>query len=394
MITILKGELYKFIRNRKNILIFALTLIFLAGFVVYTTYREKQFISQRLENLTNEQGIAVSAVKIRTLRYKLEPSPELKAEIDFWKKEESLTTSLKSHYKFYEKGMVPKIMNWEIERSANRITGYQKGYLESYPYSVEERIMQMQRTLDTNRYFVEQELVPYETPYTMNGINFLYLLMQDFFPLVFLFIIFLYAIDIYIADLECGSYKLLYSLPYRRGEIFFAKQLTVLMGSMLGTLFAIAIFFAGISLKSGVGDVNYPVTIFLNSLVDGTGWHTVNETVMISRILQSNILMFLTLLIFMNVFMMWVSIIADSSSLIIGLTIGFFLVAYSAVSFNGVEILRDYLILTFYPIVNQTVEIGIKAIMNRMLYVWAMIGFGLMHGYWLLTRKNFLGGKE
>ncbi len=391
---LLRGEFYKFSRSKKNMLVFLLTLVFLGGFTLFTIYREQQYIEQRYEELKIDRQIAESQLKLHYFRSKEENSQEILGEVAFWTKEESLTSSLAAHYRFHEDDMITKIMRWEIDRSQNLIIGYQKGYIESYPFSVEERITQMQHTIDTNKYFLDQDKTPMRTPYSLSGLNFLYLLLQDIFPLIFLFIVFLYSIDIYTTDLENGSYKFVYSLPYHRGEIFTAKLLMILLGSTLGIILAIVIFLVGISMKCGLGDMQYPIIVFLKKVQEGSNWYVMNTQMNMMKILGYNVAMFLSLLVFINMFILWVSVITDSASLVVSVIIGIFLLSYSIVSFNGFPVIRDWMIITFYPIVNQTVELGIQAVTNKVIYVWSITSLLLGHGFWHITQKNFVGGKE
>ena len=375
-------------------LVFLLTLVFLGGFTVFTIYREQQYIEQRYEELKIDRQIAESQLKLHYFRSKEKNSQEILDEVAFWTKEESLTSSLASHYRFHEDDMINKIMRWEIDRSENLVIGFQKGYIESYPFSVEERITQMQHMIDTNKYFLDQDKTPMRTPYSLSGLNFLYLLLQDLFPLVFLFIVFLYAIDIYTTDLENGSYKVVYSLPYHRGKIFTAKLLIILLGSTLGIILAISIYFVGVSMVWGFGDMQYPVIVFLKKIQEGSNWYVMNTQMNMIKLLGYNVAMFLSLLVFINMLILWISVITDSTSLVVSIIIGVFLLSYSIVSFNAFPVIQDWMIITFYPIVNQAVELGIQAITNKVIFVWSIICLLLGHGFWHISRKNFVGGKE
>lgn len=76
----------------------------------------------------------------------------------------------------------------------------------------------MEKQLLLNNYILDNEIQPILNPYDMTGANALKLFLSGNNLIIFMFLIALLAIDIYLSEVEEGSYKLSFTQPFKRRQ--------------------------------------------------------------------------------------------------------------------------------------------------------------------------------
>lgn len=393
MISLIRGEIFKFVKNQKNFYVMLLLVIFLFCFYGYNVSLANNYRFNRSQTLSTDISIASGMLQSIELSIDGEIPSHLRDEVDFWTKEAALATGLRARYNFYQEESWKDILNFEIQRVNNLIVGYRQGYKIDVKKTAEEIITDLQRDIDLYEYFLNHDVKPYETPYEQNGLNYMYLLLQGFIPLVFLFFVFMLSGDIYASELENGSYKFQYTLSYGRTRIFFSKAIQATFSSIFSIMIIIATFIVIISFINGWGDVNYPV-IVSSGILNIDNNLPINEMIPLWKFVSTCLILLTAVMVFLNILVIFVSLLTDSLSLTFSIIIGLILMTYIFDALLQINFIKTYWVLSYYSVASLLRENGINLINQRVILTCLGSLVLLCISYMLMRKKNFVGGKD
>src|SRR5699024_10983148 len=113
-------------------------------------------------------------------------------------------------------------------------------------------------------YLQENEVKYNINPYTNTGEFSVSVLFKNNI-IIFIFVIFTFiSMDLFLSEVEEGSYKLTYTQPYERRKSFFSKIIAQISFILLILLILLSGNFLINAVINGVGDFRYPIAIGAN----------------------------------------------------------------------------------------------------------------------------------
>lgn len=272
MLNLIKIEYFKIFKHKKNTALI-ISCIFFFLFIGFSNQQKDQnYVNKKTSYLKNEVREASSILDslehiLKQSGMKSAERKNLKKQYDFWDKETEYSQLLLSFYTVKGNSYASDkiITDYTIKRNLNFIEGLEQGYTGMvFQYSnkdeeikeLKNEILIMQSLLQTNKEKLDADpdiSFLYSSPYEMNGWNYLTILFDNGMLIYLIFIILLIMIDLYAAEMECGSYKMYMTCPYSRKKIIFAKMIT---GSSLSIFIIMICMMTGFSIFSIQTDVS------------------------------------------------------------------------------------------------------------------------------------------
>ncbi|MBU5425832.1 ABC transporter permease [Tissierella pigra] len=357
MIKLIKSEWSKFVESRKNRIVLLLLIGYLIGLVFYYVKLDREFFSIMEQNMriqsfeANQKSNIISILEEHVEDYEKNPN-----EVAFLAIEGRTSTLLEDYYK------APKVNDWrhnlELENSKfkNLIFGEKNEFIQEtilkarnqHPTKLKQQIMM-------NEFLLENSMEPYLSPYKLNGVQFLTFLLKRHNPMILIIFSIILSIDVFMGEIEEGSYKLYFTQPYSRKKIYWSKLLSILLFLIVIMVSLILIFFIIISMIYGIGKGDFPqvigstkILISLTSNVDNLGNFQVIST---SGYLILGYVLLLFSVIMSILLTVAFSILINSISRTLGLITGLIMLNYVFESFlDNKSMLRFWLPLSYLNI--------------------------------------------
>lgn len=263
MFKIMKLEWVKFVESRKNRLIFILMFLFLLGSVFYNQIEYDRYFETQVKTMVEQRNKANASLRIiqmfieRVKEYKENPN-----EVLFLENEEKSSLLLEYAYKDFKVEDSMNILELKNRKYENIIFGEENGFVKAKILKARGQTpIILKRYITQNDYIIDNEIKPIINPYDLNGVNFLYLLLKGYTPIILVIFTVLLSMDIFSSEMEEGSYKVYYTQPFSRRSIYWAKILSGSLFSLGALAILISLFFAVISLTKGLGEYYYPEAI-------------------------------------------------------------------------------------------------------------------------------------
>lgn len=399
MYKIIKNEFYKFLKNRKNLIIIALVFVYLLGINIFNGYKSKGYMMETSMLYVNKryQAEAILGQDILTLEKEenltVEEREELIKKTEFYKVEKNKLLSIEHNYRENNEEKYKHILIAEIERYNNIIRNIEEGVIpKEFLLDKGLTIEDMKKALILNQYILDNEIQPILNPYTMTGANALKMFLEGNNLLVLMLLIALLSIDIYLAEVEEGSYKLSYSQPFGRKELYLGKMFTVGIISLLLILAGFLLNFIILWLIYGLGNINYPFIASSNLWFSSTIEYRI---IPLWKYAVMGFGLLIPVLLFTISMVMSISIFLDSSTKTLGISI--MLLALAFIFNNFVP--KDSIVNLIYPycylFIDNVIEVNtntnylfgilLNSILTILLFLTSYIAF---------IRKDFLGARE
>lgn len=154
-----------------------------------------------------------------------------------------------------------KIYFYAKERATSFLKLMEKGFYhdELADYGVDKK--GLQRDEHYWNYFLTHDLKPYESPYEPNLMNFLLQIFQKDTMFLLMVVVSLLMIDQICHDYDCGTYKVIYSLPISRSKLVAGKIISAMLVVLTAFLCALALFSIVPLAVYGVGSTIYPYIV-------------------------------------------------------------------------------------------------------------------------------------
>lgn len=298
MIELIKIEMKKLLKSRKNKILLLVLILFLISINIY--YREKQrnYIKELEEELTIDYNSAqIRLNKVSSILFwfesedesykellkrkygSLEKSEEnrviLQTEQDRNKRELSYANVLLQLQKqlmssnrrtsINEDEVLKEILDYRIRRTNNIIEADKEGVVPETALKLRKITMDDIRIKSLYYNYLADNNIKYNiNPYTNTGI-FSVSKLLDNYSIFFIFVIFtLMSIDLFLSEVEEGSYKIAYTQPYGRQEIFFSRVIAMTLFLIILLSLMLIINLVVNTILNSLGDFSEPVVVSEN----------------------------------------------------------------------------------------------------------------------------------
>lgn len=247
-----------------------------------------------------------------------------------------------------------------------------------------------------NKYILENEIQPVINPYTMTGANLLVMFLEGNNLIILIFLIGMLAADIYLSEIEEGSYKLFYTQPVKRRQIYIGKLTTIIVISLLLMILGITLNFIAVNIIFEVGDINYPfVTMGSIRIISFNGGYGEYIILPLWKYFIMGLILLLPIIFFTIALIMFISIFTDSSTRTLGFSIILLGLAFTFNNFVSKESIINLIYPYSYLFVKDVIELN-----NRSNYLFGfllnlLLSTGLfVLSYFKFVSKDFLGVQE
>lgn len=136
-------------------------------------------------------------------------------------------------------------------------------------YGITRKSLETDR--DFYRYFQEQNIPPYTTPYEPNLLNFLLQIFQQDTMLLLMVVVMLLMADQICHDYESGAFKTIYSQPIAREKLMIAKVISATIVILVAFLASLALFSILPLTTYGMGSSAYPYVVHTYDVMPWSG---------------------------------------------------------------------------------------------------------------------------
>lgn len=407
MTKIIKNEFYKFFKSNKNIIIISLFLIYLLGISFYNINRNRLYMKEQEQAYRNKAAQADAVLSSKTLllnkydELSLKEKEIIKREVlekekDFYNVERNKLLLIGNTYGEYNPEKYINILIAENARYENIIKGIENkiinpSFLNDKGLTIEE----MDKKTYINSYILENQIQPILNPYTLTGANSLVMFLEGNNLVVLIFIIALLSIDIYLSEVEEGSYKLAYTQPLTRKQIYIGKLITIIIISLALVILGILLNFMATSIIFEKGDMNYPfITKDSIKTISLNGGFREYKILPLWKYFILGITLLLPIISFTISIIIFVSIFTDSNTNTLGFPVILLILSFIFNSFVSKESIINLIYPYSYLFIKDVIEFN-----NSSNYLLGfLINFSLsillfIFSYYKFINKDFLGAK-
>ena len=403
MSKIIKNEFYKFFKSRKNIIIVIMFFVYLLGINFYNLQEYKVHIKETTQIYSNRrmqaEGILGQSILLLEKNEKLtsEEKEKLKREIEFYTVERNKLLVIAQTYSEDIPEKYRHILIAENDRYNNILNGIDDGVIaEDFLRDKRLTIEEMNKQMHFNKYIMDNEIEPMLNPYTMTGANSLAMFLDGNNLIILIFLIALLSVDIYLSEIEEGSYKLSYTQPFMRKSLFLGKIITIGIISLLLIVLGVVLNFIIVSIFYGIGNMNYP--FITNESISSISFSASHGEYIILPLWKYIIMGFgllLPILLFTISLIICISIFSDSSTKTLGFSIMLLVLAFIFNNFLSDQSIVNLIYPYCYLFVRNVIEVN-----NQSNYLFGILLNGLMAivlfimSYNKFVHKDYLGAKE
>lgn len=404
---IIRNEFYKFFKNKKNIIIIIIFISYLLGMNFYNLNRKSLYMKEQGRIYSNKQakadGILSSATLLldnydeMTLKEKQEINKEkLEKEKEFYNVERNKLLVMRHNYSDDNPEKYDHILISENDRYTNIIQGIENGIIKKEFLNDTNLTMgEINKKTYINKHILENEIQPILNPYTMTGANSLIMFLEGNNLIVLIFLIALLSIDIYLSEVEEGSYKLAYTQPFTRKQIYIGKLITIIVISLLLVTLGIILNFAVVNTIFEMGNLNYPfVSMESIKAISFNGGYGDFIILPLWKCFIMGLVLLLPIVLFTISLIMFISIFTDSSGNTLGFPIMLLVLAFIFNNFLPKESIVNLIYPYSYLFIKNAMEINNRSnyLFGILLNLLLSIGLFIL-SYYKFLNKDFLGAK-
>ncbi len=415
--SLIRSEIKKFSRYRKNRILLLVLAIFLISSNVYYRMKEKNYP----EYFSDETETSISIAKKRLGEIESELLYYESGEITEEEKDQLLIEKKRQENEYmYETMMLNIIGSKHDKKSSNLKKIILEDEAEEYflPYTIKrlENIIEADkedvvspvtlkvRNITMNEikrrktyydYLSDNNIDVIMNPYVNTGVNSIKGLLENNMIIVIFIILTFLTMDMFLSEIEEDSYKLLYIQPFERKRIFLSKVISMTIIISVIFLLLIGINFIVNSVINGVGDPNYPFAASENIKRISLNNETMNFIIItIRKNIIMSILLILTVLFFNVVLISFLSIYTDSAAKTMGIEIILIMLTLLLREFfSANDIAQSFMPFTY--IFTQDIlkeKINVNYIIGIILNI-GLAGILLWGSCRKFVKKDFLGSK-
>lgn len=400
MIKIIKNEIYKFFKNKKNIIIIILFFAYLLGINFYNLKEYKMYMNETKQSYhakyLQAEGSwrSLSKMLVRTDLLSTEEIEEIEKKIVFYRAERGNLRFIEAKYVNNRPEYYRDILIYTNERYENMLKGLENGAVTEENINLSKE--NIQKGMYLNKYILDNDIEPIINPYTMTGANSLVMFLEGNNSIILIFFIVLLAVDIYLSEVEEGSYKLAYTQPFQRRNIFWGKVITILIVSLSLIALGVILNFGILSIIYGVGNMNYPF-ISAESIKHISFSNVYGEYIILPlwKFVIMGFGLLIPILICTIALIISISIFTDSNRKTIGISIMLLVLAFIFHNFLTKKSIVNLIYPYSYLYARDAIELNTRSSYLFGILLNSLIGIGLfIMSYYKFVQKDFLGAKE
>lgn len=400
---IIKNEFQKFFKSRKNIIILILFLAYVFGINFYNLKQYNSYMKETAETYRSKYMQADGILSQNALRLEKdedltdEDKEELEKDIEFYNVERNKLMLIAQTYKEDKENKYNYALIAENDRYKNIIRGIENGVIEKG--FLEEKVLDMEeihKKMYINQYILDNDIQPILNPYTMTGANSLIMFLNGNNLLILIFFIALLSVDIYLSEVEEGSYKLAYSQPFERKEIFLGKVIVITIVSLAIIALGALLNFIIISTIYEIGDMNYPFVTRENIKDLFFGGNDIGYSILpLWKFVLMGFVLLLPILLLTIALIMCISIFLDSGTKTLGFSIMLLVLAFIFNNFISKKSIVNLIYPYCYLFIKNVIEVNTRSnyLFGILLNISITILLFIM-SYRKFIYKDFLGARE
>lgn len=372
MLTLICFEMKKFLHKKKNLIIIALFLVILVAFAILNTSIERNMKKSEVFNIESEIKSVESAL-IR-INNEIKESPNnKKLEIIKTSYAKNLET-LKNMNIAYTNNQWSNYLKCKIDLDKELLEDIKKG--NTISGKGEEEI---KRDIEVNGILLEKNIEPIYDTVSMQGYNFIKLVLGTPLTLIIIILAIILSADIISSEFESNTYKLLFTQPISKNSILFSKtiSITIIVNVIIFSMLALLFFILGV--KNGFGNLNYPTQFFINGEI---------KYIEIGRYIGVGLLSLLTLITFTCALSIFSSIVCSNTSSSISIAIIIVVSLYMIINhgfINGIAHIIPFTYIDISNVLQGNIATAFKnsgvnphnAIMNLVVSVIILLGLSI-----------------
>lgn len=426
---LIRAEIIKLLKARKNkILLLALVLLILMTNIYYR-YKQNIYMDELEKETTisyNSAQMRINNVMTELARFDSEEETDkmilirdygsiekaeakrglLEIELERNKKESSYVQSLMLLEKQLvtgrgitiedENDMLRQILNLKIRRTNNIIEADKEGVVPESALKLRKITMDDIRRKNTYyNYLYDNDIMYSINPYTNTGVFSISKLMENS-TILFIFLILTFiSIDLFLSEVDEGSYKVVYIQPYDRSKIFFSKILAIILFIILILVIILSINFIANTILNGSGDFSEPIAVTRNiNKISLNNENIEFKIISIGNNILLSILLFLIVVFFNIVFISTLSIFTDSTIKTVGIELILIILSLLLREFLSPDSIVHSIFPYSYIFVQDVLIQRFKT--NYILGILLDIGLSaalMFVGHKKFIKKDFLGSK-
>jgi len=256
----------RFWKSKKTLVVILLLLITLASFIISNTVQDKLYWIRQAADLTIERVVVDTEIKrVENELSLLEESAQdnlaiegKEEELDFLTQRRNFNVQQINQTKNPTEDKAMERAELWLKSDRHLLSGAEAG-MDLEQMGLDISIPEIQQRILVNEYLVQQQVQPLNSPYEMTATNFAYKLLDYPWIIIVLLALVLLNIDVFSGDFDGGAYKVLYSRPFSRRQIYCVKFLVRTAYSMLIITGIVAITFYLVGTVNEFGELSYPV---------------------------------------------------------------------------------------------------------------------------------------
>lgn len=389
---LIRHEIKKFFKSKKNLLLIGLFLVYSVIMIIFNAFQGSQYMQDTGKGYHDQGGYSSSISA--SMNNILEATGEFEGEdpdftlqrVEYYAEEANHLASIGHFYGENKESDFKYINLIKSKFYSHILQGYENEWtpledIERQGYTLQE----VEHLAQYTQHIADIDVQPMLNIYQMDGANGMVMFLKGTNLAIYMFLIAMLTVDIYLNEVMEKSYKLSFTQPFERKQIFLSKAIVVL-GIAIGLMLLVAAFnFIIYTIMGGVGNWQYPMMskeslmgVSLNSIASDLLIIPLWQYVLMGFILLTVVTIFTVLLI------LFTSIRTDSSNKTIGMTLIFIFLAFVLSMFLS----ESSIVNLLYPLSYLFTE-KVLSVTNRSNYLIGILlnGIGSIILFTLSYRK-------
>ena len=222
-----------------------------------------------------------------------------------------------------EDKIISQVLDYKIKRTDNIIGADKEGVVPESALKLRNITMNDIRRKNVYYNYLKENDIKYTiNPYTNTGVFAISKLLENNI-ILFIFIVFTFiSMDLFLSEVEEGSYKLAYTQSYERRRIFLAKIIGITLFVILTLLILISINFLINTIINGTGDFGEPVAVSENiNKISLSNENIEFEIISTGKNILLSVALFSVVMFFNITLISFISIFTDSTTKTMGISI-------------------------------------------------------------------------
>lgn len=305
MLSLIGFEFKKFLSKRKNWVAIGACIILFIVFISLSFKLDIVLSQNELESIDLRiESIDESSIDIKNEMKKYPNNDKLKLIDSQYMQEVELLKAMKEAYISKE---FSEVLEYKIKVDKLLIDSIEGGSVIA-PIGIPE----LEDNIRFNSILLDKGIDPINTGTSMEGYNFIKLILSNPMSLIIIILIITISADIVSSEFNDNTYKLLFTQPIKKRNILISKLIANILINITTIFAIILISFIVLGCINGFGSIQYPTEFYSNGII---------EYIEIGKFLALDILLFSMVVLFISSLTMLISSFSKSNSNSLALSI-------------------------------------------------------------------------